>query len=97
MKADAKEIDVKLKEANYKFLGWQNGWSHIYLDAEKNETSDPKKRVYFSYSKEKHPEWHICQMEHKHKTDEVYHSPRGTENTVSCDVCKIYWKYDCSD
>ena len=22
---------------------------------------------------------------------------RGSENTVSCPICKIFWKYDCSD
>mgnify|MGYP001594665992 CR=1 FL=1 len=27
MKEDVKQIDAKLKEANFKFLGWQNGWA----------------------------------------------------------------------
>jgi hypothetical protein len=28
---------------------------------------------------------------------DVQHNPRGSTNTVYCDVCKIYWNYDCSD
>jgi hypothetical protein len=96
MKASKDLIDNLLKELKYKFLGWQNGWRHIYLDESKNPTEDESKKRYFSYSKEEYPEWYKCQMEEKHKCDEVYHSPRGTENTVSCDICKIYWKYDCS-
>jgi hypothetical protein len=32
-----------------------------------------------------------------HRHDDIEHNRRGTENTCSCDICKIYWKYDCSD
>lgn len=28
---------------------------------------------------------------------EVSHNNRGSENTCHCPICKIYWKYDCSD
>ena len=28
---------------------------------------------------------------------DIQHDPRGYRNTVYCDVCKIYWNYDCSD
>lgn len=41
-------------------------------------------------------EYKLCH-ELGHKRDEVEHSHRWSENTVSCDICKIYWKYDCSD
>lgn len=44
----------------------------------------------------KKPEYIQCRL-HKHKLDEVEKSHRGSENVVSCDICKIYWKYDCSD
>jgi len=33
----------------------------------------------------------------KHAGSDIQHDPRGSENTVICDICKIYWKYDCSD
>lgn len=42
------------------------------------------------------PEYIHCQNE-KHKRDTVDHDNRGIEHTVSCDECKIYWKYDSSD
>jgi hypothetical protein len=32
-----------------------------------------------------------------HTIIEVKHNSKGSENTVSCPICKIYWKYDCSD
>lgn len=72
MIAELNEIDQKLREANYKFLGWANVWSLIGA---------------------KPPEILKCQ----HNIDRVEHNKQGTENTASCDVCKIYWKYDSSD
>jgi len=33
----------------------------------------------------------------KHMRIEVSHNMRGSEHTVSCPVCMIYWKYDSSD
>jgi hypothetical protein len=97
MKADSEEIDKKLAEAGYKNLGWQNGWKHIYLDKDKNPTTDKSKAVYFSYAEEDCPEWFNCQIKEKHKVDEICHNNKGSENTVNCDICKIYWKYDSSD
>jgi len=73
MKAHPHDIDRKLKEANYKSLGWANGWG------------------------EKYPEEIEKCVELKHHRNDVSHNMRGTENTVSCDICKIYYKYDCSD
>jgi hypothetical protein len=32
-----------------------------------------------------------------HVREEVSFSNRGSNNTVYCEICKIYWKYDCSD
>ena len=101
MKENPKNIDAELKKAGYKFLGWQNGWKHVYFDENgKITTGDiskgekPKKT--FGYTKEDYPEYGNCKKQ-KHKTDEVQHNSTGSENTVSCDICKIYWKYDCSD
>lgn len=42
------------------------------------------------------PEYINCQKEN-HVRDTVHHDNRGVEHTVSCDECKIYWKYDSSD
>lgn len=36
-------------------------------------------------------------LDQNHKRKEIQHNRRGSENTVICDICKIYWKYDCSD
>ena len=32
-----------------------------------------------------------------HKSIEVSHSIRGSDNTIYCDICKIWWKCDSSD
>jgi len=80
----------------YKFLGWQNGWKHVYYDKDGNITNDPTKRASFGYDKANYPEYGNCN-ELKHQIIEVFHNGRGSENTVSCPICKIYWKYDCSD
>jgi hypothetical protein len=81
----------------YKFLGWQNGWKHEYYDEDGklcSETRKPHKS--FGYSKENYPEYRNC-IDLNHRRIEVSHNSRGSENTVSCPICKIYWKYDCSD
>lgn len=97
MKVEAKLLNNKLKEAGYKNLGWQNGWSTIMLDADGNITTDYKLyRKHGGYPKDKYPEYSVC-INAEHKTDHVQHNSRGSENTHSCDICKIYWKYDCSD
>lgn len=96
MKAPVNEIDAKLKEEGYQFLGWENGWKHVYFDEEGNETTEPTKKRTFGYRTADYPEYGKCRDE-KHVKDSVQHNPRGSENTVSCDTCKIYYKYDCSD
>lgn len=73
MKAKPNEIDKLLKDADYKFLGWEN--SSVVREL---------------------PEYKACQ-EAKHIRDTVDHDNRGLEHTVSCDICKINWKYDSSD
>ena len=96
MKATPKDIDKLLKEAGYKFLGWQNGWQHVYVDKDGNVTNDKEKYIGATYMPDKYPEFCACR-DANHKQDEIQHNQRGSENTVSCDICKIYWKYDCSD
>lgn len=81
----------------YEFLGWQNGWKHEYFDEDGNlcsETGKPSKS--FGYSKENYPKYRNC-IDSGHRRINVSHNSRGSENTVSCPACKIYWKYDCSD
>lgn len=80
----------------YKFLGWQNGWKNVYFDEDGNVTDDPKKRKSFGYLTSDYPEYGLCR-DLKHRRIEVSHNQRGSENTVSCPLCKIYWKYDSSD
>lgn len=101
MKATINDINRKLIENGYKFLGWQNGWKHVYFDEDHNVTTGdlskgekPKKT--FGYLPKDYPEYCAC-TEAKHLLDELQHTQSGSENTVSCDICKIYWKYDCSD
>lgn len=84
MKADPKLINQALKDSNYKFLGWQNGWQGIVTNGR------------HEYQKEKYPEYRAC-IDAGHQRDSISHDQRGNENTVSCDICRIYWKYDCSD
>jgi hypothetical protein len=96
MKGDPKNLDQLLKEAGYTFLGWQNGWKSIMLDQEGNVTEDYNLyRKFGGYSKDKYPEYNNCR-DLGHKLDEVQHTRSGSENTQSCDICKIYFKYDCS-
>ncbi|MFA6572476.1 MAG: hypothetical protein WCT77_14705 [Bacteroidota bacterium] len=81
----------------YKFLGWQNGWKHVYFDEDGNLCSDTgKPHRSFGYLTSDYPEYGKCR-DLKHRHIHVSHDQRGSENTVSCPICKIYWKYDCSD
>ena len=84
-------------EANgYKFLGWQNGWEHKYLDENGNVTEDMSKVKTFDYMDDKYKEYRYCR-DHKHFYVDIQNNSIGSENTVSCPICKIYYKYDCSD
>jgi len=47
-------------------------------------------------SPQMNPQYIRCH-ELKHKLNDYQHNPRWSENTVWCDICKIYRKYDCSD
>jgi hypothetical protein len=92
-----KDSDYNYKLNGYKFLGWQNGWKYVYYDEDGNlcsETNKPRKT--FGYLTSDYPEYGKCR-DLKHRHIEVSHNQRGSENTVSCPICKIYWKYDCSD
>ena len=98
---DWKELHKKDKyfnynQAGYKFLGWQNSWVHTYFDEHRNPTNDPEKRRTFGYTKEMYPEYGSC-IEQNHRRIDVSHDGRGSEHTVSCPACMIYWKYDSSD
>lgn len=42
------------------------------------------------------PELQKCRDE-KHSMNEISYSPRGSDHTVYCDICKIWYKYDSSD
>ena len=88
--------DFDYKANGYNFLGWQNGWKHVYFDKDGNVTEDRKIAVVAGYLTADYPEYGKCRdLGHKHI--KIQHDRRGSENTVSCPICKIYWKYDCSD
>lgn len=96
-KLHKKDASYDYNANGYKFLGWQNGWQHEYYDSEGNLcTESGRPKVTFGYSKEKHPVYRNC-IDSGHTRIEVQHNQRGSENSVSCPICKIYWKYDCSD
>lgn len=95
-KLHAKDASFNYLMNGYKFLGWQNSWKHVYFDENGNQTTDPEKKRSFGYTKEDYPEYGNC-IELKHRRIEVSHNNRGSEHTVSCPECKIYWKYDSSD
>jgi hypothetical protein len=81
----------------YKDLGWQNDWSYVRLDEDGILCSvSGKAQKYVKPDPKLHPEHTQC-IEAGHQRIEVSHSVRGTENTVSCPICKVFWKYDCSD
>lgn len=89
----------QLKLDGYKDLGWQNGWTVVYLDKDGKPTTDSNEIKSFTYLKDEHPEYAACRDE-KHKLenyDNSYYCNRGTDNVVICHICKIYWHYDCSD
>jgi hypothetical protein len=96
MKAHKNDINYLLVQNNYKFLGWMNGWHHVYFDENHNVTEDNKKAKSFGYLEEDYPEYTNCRKL-GHKVDDIQCNQRGSENVVSCDICKIYWKYDSSD
>jgi hypothetical protein len=96
MKKNPKEIDAALVAAGFIFLGWENGWSVELVDENKIPVDDVKRGRMWIHPREDHPEYWACR-DAGHVPDTVLHNVRGTENTVSCDKCKIYWKYDCGD
>ncbi len=94
-----KDANYNYDNNGYKFLGWQNGWKHVYYDEDGNITDGnieigSKPRRSFGYTKADYPEYGNCK-EQKHLTLDV--TIGRCEHVVSCPVCKIYWKYDSSD
>jgi hypothetical protein len=93
------KIDEELKSNGYKFIGWSNNWATIDLDEDGSVVNGDalgKRAVAFEYSKVKHPEYFNCR-EQNHRPKEIQHFRNGMENTVICDICRIFWKYDSSD
>ena len=55
-----KDANYKYTENGYKFLGWQNGWKHVYFDADGNVTDDKTKQKTFGYLTADYPEYGKC-------------------------------------
>ena len=82
----------------YKFLGCQNGWKHVYFDEDGNQTTGgpgEKPKRTFGYLTADYPEYGKCR-DAGHKHHEMQLTASGSDNVVWCDICKIYWEYDCS-
>jgi len=92
---DKKRQECEERTKGYKFLGWQNGWEHVYFDEDGKVTEDKEKQKTFGYLEKDYPEYGRC-VRLKHKTDDIQITPSGSTNFVICDKCKIYWKYDSS-
>lgn len=92
-----KDKDYNYSANGYKFLGWQNCWRSIPVDSNLVPCSESGNPTYcYSYPREERPEYFSC-LDQKHILIEVSHNQRGSEHSVSCPKCKVYWKYDSSD
>jgi hypothetical protein len=91
-----KDGTYNYSENGYKFLGWQNAWNHKYIDKDGNVTEPHTVGARATYLKEDYPEYRNC-IDSNHQRIEFSANRRGTDHTVSCPICKIYWKYDSSD
>lgn len=81
----------------YQFLGWMNQWKTIELDRDGKPCRKTKKPVSsLGFDRKIYKDYFNC-VNKKHRLITVQHDQRGTENTQSCPVCKIYWKYNSSD
>ena len=80
--------------SEYKDLGWQNGWKHVYFDKDGN-VADRKDGVSVGYLTEDYPEYCKCR-DSKHSCKHIQMTPSGSKNIVWCDICRITWMYDCS-
>lgn len=93
MKQTEQELEDRLKGLGYKFLGWQSGWQSVLVTkgdgAQYFTYTDPEE--YANCIKQEHNDW----RKPKHY-ESIQHTTSGSRNTVYCDYCKIYWKYDCS-
>ena len=96
MKFQHRDKWVDLSE--YEFLGWQNGWKHVYFDEGGKVTTGTKgerPKYSFGYLEKDYPRYGKCRAA-KHQKGYKQMTPSGSTNVEWCDECKIYWKYDCS-
>jgi len=90
----------QLNLQDYKYLGYQNSWKHVYFDENNVETTDNKLKRSFGYRKDDYPEYMEC-INCGHNKDNtiksIQHNPRGSNVTYWCPIHKIFWKVDMSD
>lgn len=65
-------------------------------DKNYNYDSNGYKFLGWSNGQDEDPIEYLKCKELKHILISVSHNNHGSENSVSCPECKIYWKYDCS-
>ena len=85
-----------LNLADYKYLGYQNGWKHVFFDKNHEVTEVKANGISFGYLTKDYPEYGKCR-DAGHKPKDKQHNSRGSNCTYWCDECKIFWKVDMSD
>ena len=86
--------------AEYQYLGYENGWQHVYFDENGQVTDDKTKRKTFGYLTKDFPEYGACRDAGHVKDGTVkqkQHNNRGSNCTYWCPEHKIFWKVDMSD
>jgi hypothetical protein len=64
-----------------------------------NQTEVPDNYKYLGWRnnwKEEPKEYLNC-IKKEHSVKDISLSNRGSDNVISCDICKIYWELDSSD
>lgn len=80
----------------YKYLGYQNGWKHVWFDENHVVTEDRDRAKSFGYLTSDYPEYGAC-IDAGHKPKDKSHNRHGSNVTYWCDDCKLFWKVDMSD
>ena len=86
----------QLNLQDYEYLGYQNGWKHVYFDENGDETTDRTKVRTFGYKTEDYPKYGACR-DAGHKPRDRQHNSKGSNCTYWCPECKVFWKVDMSD
>lgn len=84
-----------IEELQYKYLGRQNDWKHVYFDQYGKQTEHTFNRCSYGYTEEDYPEYYQCVIKNGHSLQK-FNNGKGC-NWHYCDICKHYWYVDSSD